>query len=378
MLGVLRVVNFAAPAFIITFSYKSLLTKRFAVASCSFMLLTTTSSLSPLPFYALYRFFSIDLLIFTDILALILPNIVVLLLRRIKHIRKDLVNLPRLWIPAIIVPGVYVSLEILRIFLAEGYPEVVVIIGGLHSVLIMVGVISLILLLYNNLAKAHEDKLKHALQAQEKDYYFAQCQIMQESVERIKSIRHDMKLHLYTIKGYSAKIQADEIADYASGLLSDIDESEMYCETGNIALDSIINMKLAKAKENNIKTEMRLLVPSDINVEVTDIVIILGNLLDNALDALAMVENKVLKLHIELSKGTLFIKIDNSFDGVVNHTSDNGTASRITTRKNGGSHGYGLKNVENSVNKYNGQLDISYDDNIFSVTIILYVDITMT
>ena len=50
------------------------------------------------------------------------------------------------------------------------------------------------------------------------------------------------------------------------------------------------------------------------------------------------------------------------------------TMKNIVSRKNGKEHGYGLKNIHKSVEKYNGHMDISYEGNIFSVGILLYVD----
>ncbi|MCL1996283.1 MAG: GHKL domain-containing protein [Defluviitaleaceae bacterium] len=366
ILGILRVVNFAAPAFIISLNYKSLWIKRFAVAASSFLVLTLTSTLAPLPFLALYLFFGIDLIIWTDTLAILLPVVVVLLLRYFKNIRKDLINSPKIWMPAIIVPSLYVSLEILRLFLAE-QSALAYLISWFHTTLILLGVILLILLLYNNISAAFEDKLKSSLQAQEKDYYFSQVQLMQQSAEQIKAIRHDMRLHLCAIAAHTAENPA--ATEYITKLLGEIDNSEIHSETGNIAVDSIINFKLNNTKIENLQPKIRLLVPTTIAIETADIITILGNLLDNALDALEKATDKALNLEIELSKGTLFIKVENAFDGELKF----GKNGRLTSQKQGSEHGYGLKNVRRTVEKYNGCMDITHENGVFSVTVMLYV-----
>ncbi|MCL2456522.1 MAG: GHKL domain-containing protein [Defluviitaleaceae bacterium] len=221
--------------------------------------------------------------------------------------------------------------------------------------------------LHDTAAGAQEEKIKFALQAQEKEYYFSQCRLMQESVEHIKSIRHDMKLHLSTAKDFAEKNQPQAAAEYLNFLLGDIKKSETYSETGNIAVDSIINFKLNSAAIDDL--ELRLLIPRHVNIEVADIITILGNLLDNALEAASKTAKKKLKLDIEYSRGNFFIQIENSFDGKIKFANEN-----FLTTKIGNNHGYGLKNIRRSLEKYNGHMEISHEKNIFSVTAMLYVN----
>jgi len=220
------------------------------------------------------------------------------------------------------------------------------------------------------LLKNHELKIK--LQTQERDYYYSQCQLMQESINQVKSLKHDMKLHLSALKNMSAKAQGNEISNYLGELLEEIDAEEMYADTGNIAFDSIINCKLSQNGTDNITVNMHLSIPPNLNIAPLDIVTILGNLLDNALTALAKVENKALKLNIEFQKGILFIQIENTFDGVVKYSSK----GAILSRKENSflEHGWGLESVKRSVKKYNGHIDINHCKNTFSVELILYLD----
>jgi len=232
----------------------------------------------------------------------------------------------------------------------------------------LVGINMLTLYFLDRLSLSFEKRLETALHAQEKDFYFAQSQLMQESVKKVRAIRHDMNLHLSALRDFSTE-NAD-VTEYINNLLGDISESEVYSTTGNIAFDSIINFKLKSAREDNIKLDLSLLVPVQINIEIADIVTILGNLLNNALDAVAKVDDKRIILDIELSKGNLYIKIDNTFDGNVKYTDKE---KHITTLKDGEEHGHGLNNIRKSVEKYNGHMDITHDGNIFSVGILLYV-----
>jgi len=215
------------------------------------------------------------------------------------------------------------------------------------------------------------NKLKSKFQSKEKEYYFNQCQLMQKSIEHVKSIRHDMKHHLITLKGYLA--DNHEATDYLNRLLGSIRESEICSATGNIAFDSIINFKLDDAKENNIQLDIKILIPSTLSMEIADIVTIMGNLLDNALDAVAKVEDKLIKLDVFFDKGYLYINVTNTFDGKIKHVHGNSAKdSTIISRKDAKAHGYGLKNIKSAVDKYNGHMEITYEDNVFSVGILVY------
>ena len=221
----------------------------------------------------------------------------------------------------------------------------------------------------------HERQLLTEQYAKEKDFYFTQCQLMHESVEAVKSVRHDMKAHLFALKTY---LTDNKVAmTYLDGLVEDINESEIYSKTGNMVVDSVINYKLKSASENSIKLCVKTTIPQILNIEAVDMVTILGNLLDNALEATAVVEEKRIDINISYNKSALIIKIDNTFDGIVNYTngdSANGAKEVIATRKSCNNHGYGLKNIRKAVDKYDGHMEINHDENVFSVGVMLYVE----
>jgi len=283
-----------------------------------------------------------------------------------KHIKKLAVNLNILWIPLIIFP---ISYTLIGLF--YNINSTIVYVGA--NMLYYLGTPLMVFFLYNIISKVFNDTLKSALHAQEKEYYFSQCELMQESMEKVKSIQHDMKTHLTMLKDYTTDNGA--ATDYLNSLLGDIEESELYSDTGNIAFDSIINFKLKNAKDDNIKLDISVAVPRVMNIEVPDVVAVLGNLLDNALEAVSKVDDKMIKLDIEFVKGGLFIKADNSFSGEVRYLDEkSGDSTHIVTTKSGNGHGYGLKNIRQSVERYNGYLKINHTDTIFSAGVLLYVD----
>lgn len=103
-----------------------------------------------------------------------------------------------------------------------------------------------------------------------------------------------------------------------------------------------------------------------------DIVLILGNLLDNAIEATAHVHNgRYILLDINYQFGCIFIHIENNFDTILRL--ENGT---LKTRKNNQEfHGIGLGIVKELVTKYHGTIDISTKENIFTADILLYLPV---
>ena len=301
---------------------------------------------------------------------------VAVLFRKFKNIKKNTISSPGLLIAIIVIP---IASTIAFYFLATHLSQVPVLI--ITAVIFATNI--LFFMFQDHLSAAYEDKLISALHQQEKDYYFFQLQLMQQSAEQVKAIRHDMKLHLATATDFIKKDNAKDAGDYLEGLLGDINKSQVYSDTGNFAVDSIINFKLKTAVENNIHTDIDLFVPPTLNVGVSHMVTILGNLLDNALEAVAKVEDRRIKLHITSNKGNLLIKVENTFDGVVKTVEKNpqgkgfpiqidGKERYLISRKEEDNHGYGLSNIQKAVEKVQGHLEIGYEGNVFWVGVLLY------
>lgn len=228
------------------------------------------------------------------------------------------------------------------------------------------------LFLYDILSAKYEEKLKLDREAQEKEYYYNQCLLMQESVEQVRTVRHDLVSHLAAIRNFTDNGDVELIKKYLDRLVSDIKKSEVYSNTGNVAFDSIINYKLRNAKQEDIELDINIAVPQQLSIDVVDIIVIMGNIIDNALEAVAKVREKSIRLEVRFSKGCLWVKIENSFSGEIKYDR-NSLGKEILSLKSGNEHGYGLKNINKSVEKYNGYMKVSHTEDIFSTNVFLYV-----
>ena len=165
--------------------------------------------------------------------------------------------------------------------------------------------------------------------------------------------------------------QYEEAEKQLSRLTSLTKSKIIYSTSGNVIVDGLINYKLQNALNDKIKVKTEIAVPNQINIETTDLVAILGNLIDNALNALAGVpeDKRSLTIKVVFSQGRLIVRTSNPYTGDV--LCKDGKI--VSAKQNSKHHGYGLNNIAKAVNKYNGYIDIDYTDSIFTVDIIMYI-----
>ena len=224
--------------------------------------------------------------------------------------------------------------------------------------------------MYDILNKTHEKDLEKKLLEQQNDFYIKQLKIMKEAQDNIKYLKHDINNHLLSIKAISNESNDIKTIDkYINNILSLTDVSDEYAQSGNIFIDSLLNYKLQEAQKKHIDIELELKIPNQLNIEPYDMGIILGNLLDNAITAVSKnTEDKKIKIVIYFEKNNLYINIVNTFDGKININED----KYETTKPNQIDHGFGLSSVEKALKKYNGEINISYTESLFSVKILMY------
>lgn len=193
--------------------------------------------------------------------------------------------------------------------------------------------------------------------------------LMQQNMKHLQILKHDIKNHLIALMSYYNNNQLDEYNVYAEKLFESLESENKYISTGNSTIDSIINYKLKELYDINVKINFNINDVSEVKISNYTLISVLGNLLDNAIEGLKTVEeNRVLFIMMIYSKNTLIIEMDNTFDGVVIKHNQN-----ISSRKNDKqNHGLGIKSIKNAISKYNGDMKIDYNDNLFSVNITLY------
>ena len=233
----------------------------------------------------------------------------------------------------------------------------------------MLIVLFIIIFLYDTISKNYKEKMHSRIFELEKNYYYRQAEMLQVKNKELSEFRHDINNHLYSLAGMAGD-NNPEIKQYIEGITHRLQKTVMFSDTGNIAIDSILNYKLSVAKDNNVKIFTNISVPVHIVSDAEIIVTILSNLLDNAIEAGKKIDNPYIKIKIIYLKGLLSIEVINNYNGMVNTKK----GKVVTSKQNKEFHGIGLQNVETAVNENNGYLNINYDEKEFKVEAYLYVE----
>lgn len=204
----------------------------------------------------------------------------------------------------------------------------------------------------------------------ERNMYHMQASRQQKNNLELKQFRHDIKNHMGALNQMLTSNEEDKARAYLSKMNGIADATQLYSHTGNVALDSIVNYKLTKAKNSQIQCNFSTSIPEHLNLRDEDIVIILGNLLDNAIEACMKLENnRYININMTYWNGLLIIRISNSYNGTIKKSG----RKLATLKTNKSMHGLGLKNVRYALSHYNGTLEINTEDMKFTVSAIIYV-----
>ena len=245
--------------------------------------------------------------------------------------------------------------------------------GGLKGVFGYTGVVLLlsifalihfmIFLLIEKMNKMTRLNYEHEMLLQEVKWKESHYKELEKVNQKVLRIRHDMKNRLNAIYELNDLEKMKESLRIALGELGSQDE-RIY--TGNRVVNGICKAKFELAEQNNIHVEQKINIPSEFNMESGEIGILLGNILDNAIEACQRAEEKSIRLVMEMRGCNLFISLENS-----KNSSENGGIGRTSKEQKRG-HGYGMLSVRNIVEKYNGVLRTEDKGNWYITEMILY------
>ncbi len=196
----------------------------------------------------------------------------------------------------------------------------------------------------------------------------------------VRSMKHDMKNQLAVLEnlmGLSG--DREELSDYLGQLSRTLGKLDIPFQTGSTVVDSLLFMKYHEACEkfSRIRFEAEdLIIPKDCGIQPTDLCIILGNALDNAIEACEKQEadaggkGRFIRLYSGCRQGMLLLTVENSFNGGLRLLQ--GNMFPATTKPDGEAHGIGLHNIRAAAERYRGGVSWEADKNRFTVTVLLY------
>ena len=215
------------------------------------------------------------------------------------------------------------------------------IVGAIYAIFL-----TLSLAIKNVLSNRQNKELQSFMYMQKEQYDYQ----LQQSVA-IRRFKHDLTNHIGVLRELMNQKKLEEARGYIDTIWNIQDEFELKIHTGDSFLDVIMNYYLYIATKENIKFTVSGKVTAITYIEMFDITTLMGNVLQNAIEATK--KTNVPKIRVELieHKNEIFIAVSNS---VVEKVNTNNNYLK-TSKKDKANHGFGFKNIIATVEKYQGE-----------------------
>ncbi|MDR2888305.1 MAG: GHKL domain-containing protein [Lachnospiraceae bacterium] len=235
-------------------------------------------------------------------------------------------------------------------------------VAGILSLISIITIIGCFYLIVYMVKAIRTDAQLHNLEV---EYQYYEDRLKAE--ERVRALYHDMKNHLLLLKsadrneGHHETGHDQARTEMTASLLRQIEDYEHYYHTGNAFLDIIVRDKAEKAKAHGIDLSAMLHFEEGRFIAPQDISTIFGNAFDNAIEA---------SLKLPVSERLITAKA-NSHGGMLSIVIENNAAAVVNPKPDRFLHGFGLKNIRQAVEKYDGQCTDKLVDERFILSIII-------
>lgn len=203
----------------------------------------------------------------------------------------------------------------------------------------------------NELIRRQNQYLERSLTEQENTFF-----LWRQSI-------HDYKNSILMLDSYIEQNRLSELADYIHCEKIKFEQSTPFFKTGNSTVDTIINTKYATSRQKDIPFSVNAKVPEKCTVSDIHLAVILGNLLDNAIEAQANEKDPFIRVQFITIGEMIIIKVENKCS-LPPESSD-------TTKKNRQFHGIGLKSVKKTAEQYGGDFSLKYENDTAVATVII-------
>lgn len=205
------------------------------------------------------------------------------------------------------------------------------------------------------------------LAAYQNDLINKHCTEVDNIYRQMRIWRHDYHNHIQAML-----VMADnpvELRKYLWMLNDELTNMDTVLKTGNVMVDAILNSKLSLLKSKNISVHAKATIPTELRISEIDLCAIIGNLLDNAMEACLRqneIEERFIRIYIGIIKKQLYICVTNSVGGEVKKLGNTYLSS-----KNSDTHGFGLMRIDRLTDKYNGYVNRQSEEGVFATEVLL-------
>ena len=193
------------------------------------------------------------------------------------------------------------------------------------------------------------------------------CDEVENIYRQMRGWRHDYHNHIQTM--LALVNEPEQMKEYLWTLNDDLTSVDTVLKTGNVMVDAILNSKLSLIHSKKIAVNAKAVVPQQLKISEVDLCVIIGNLLDNAMEACLKQENpeeRFIRIYINVLKQQLYISVTNSVGGTVKKE-----GKRYHSTKSSPSHGFGLMRVDRIAEKYNGYVNRQDEPGVFATEVML-------
>ncbi len=235
---------------------------------------------------------------------------------------------------------------------------------------VLVSVFAMLGLLYFNFSvfnyfESFESQIRLAALEQIMEHEDENYRTLTESYEEIRNIKHDLKNQTSLLHDLINQEKYADAKEHISQLYKTVERATSMCCTGNPAVDSIINLKGDLARSHGISYMTKLKI-TELNCDTVGLCRILGNALDNAIEACVRSDSieRCVCLMLSNQNERLLICIENTSPPV-------DTDNLTTTKANKATHGIGLQSIRRTVSQMGGNMSCAYSDGYFTMNILI-------
>ena len=191
---------------------------------------------------------------------------------------------------------------------------------------------------------------------------------VQAMYQQMRTWRHDYKNHLQVMKAHLDMGEYHELSDYILALDEELARVSRVIETGNLALDAILNSKIAMALARKIEVNVKVVLPAVLSVADYDLCVLLGNLMDNAIEGCESQkeeEHRFLRIYIGVLKEQLYLSVVNSHAIRMKKEGSRYRSTKAADR------GLGILSIDSIAARYHGYVNRQSDESVFATEVLL-------
>jgi len=227
----------------------------------------------------------------------------------------------------------------------------------------------LIFYFYGELISLYQNKIEKEIYQVQLKAYSNQFNLLENQANTMKTFKHDIINHLISLSSFLDNSDVESAVSYLKEMHQIILSKDEYVKISNPAISSIMNYRIGEAHRLDINVKHDISTPDILNVSTVDLTAIIGNLFDNAIEALTQIEgDREIIFSFTYENGLINIAMENEFLGDILFNGE----EILTTKSNKSEHGLGLLSVRNSVIRYNGVMEVTTNSNTFRVDIMMY------